>query len=307
MCIFSRAVERVSGTRIFCRNTGDGYQSLVYRMSYTADEDLAMILPLPVPNGAPENAVRFVNLEDYPNFFTDLEKAFIDPNSFINDLDRLRRSRGTLQVHRVGAFIASFVPTIQDFERLDAQFRLPNGALDRIPVYHDFGFAVFQLRGMAERRRRADAAQQKVTASIQQISTALRDAGIEDEQTSDWLEYSKSIIPEVIARAKSPILDVHPMAFTFPQRKPGVLFFPTVHVHDGQVHEQADFDHWLYCQPDALVQGHLGSWTASYAAASAVCASRAFANDLVDPAKRFYRKRLEGRLKNQDTLVGRWN
>ena len=37
------------------------------------------------------------------------------------------------------------------------------------------------------------------------------------------------------------------MAFDFP-RAAKKLFFPTVHIHDGKVHDKADFDHALYCQ-----------------------------------------------------------
>jgi hypothetical protein len=43
---------------------------------------------------------------------------------------------------------------------------------------------------------------------------------------------------------------IHPMALEFPRRDPGALFFPTVHVHDGELHPEAVFDHALYCQPD---------------------------------------------------------
>ena len=39
---------------------------------------------------------------------------------------------------------------------------------------------------------------------------------------------------------------VHPMALWFETRDDQRLFFPTVHVHDGRVHAQADFDHKLY-------------------------------------------------------------
>ena len=47
--------------------------------------------------------------------------------------------------------------------------------------------------------------------------------------------------------------DIHPMAFEFPTRNPDRLFFPTVHVHDGQYHEDADYYHQLYCQrPNAI-------------------------------------------------------
>jgi hypothetical protein len=48
-------------------------------------------------------------------------------------------------VHEVGAFVASFVPSLADFTRLDPRFRAPEGTLDRVPIYSDWGFAVFQL------------------------------------------------------------------------------------------------------------------------------------------------------------------
>lgn len=44
---------------------------------------------------------------------------------------------------------------------------------------------------------------------------------------------------------------VHPMAFAFPTATPESIFFPTVHIHDGQVHELERFDHALYCQTDS--------------------------------------------------------
>ena len=51
MCCFSRPVPYVSGTKIFARATEDDRQALVYSMSVAAAEELAMILPLPVPPG----------------------------------------------------------------------------------------------------------------------------------------------------------------------------------------------------------------------------------------------------------------
>lgn len=52
----------------------------------------------------------------------------------------------------------------------------------------------------------------------------------------------------VFKLAKGKDQEVHPMAFRFPTRMPETLFFPTVHVHDGEYHETAAFDHTLYCQ-----------------------------------------------------------
>ncbi len=40
----------------------------------------------------------------------------------------------------------------------------------------------------------------------------------------------------------------HPMAFEFSTRAPDQLFFPLLHVHDGELHPDAHFDHSLYAQ-----------------------------------------------------------
>ncbi len=49
MCCFSRPVISVSQTRIFARSAEQGRQLLIYQMALNANQDLAMILPLPVP------------------------------------------------------------------------------------------------------------------------------------------------------------------------------------------------------------------------------------------------------------------
>src|SRR5688500_17134373 len=79
MCVFSRPVEHVSGTRILARALGPVEQVLVYAMTVGASTELAMLLPLPVPAGTGEDAVRFVDLSGYPGFFGDVEEAFRPP------------------------------------------------------------------------------------------------------------------------------------------------------------------------------------------------------------------------------------
>jgi hypothetical protein len=139
MCCFSREVERVGSTRIFGRSSKDGRQLLAYEMFYIANEDLSMILPLPVPAGSKPDAVRFISLKDYPEFFGDLSKiAPPKPGPLTG--------AALLDVQQVGAFEASFVPSIKDFARLDERFRLPEGTWDALPVYKDYGFAVFKLK-----------------------------------------------------------------------------------------------------------------------------------------------------------------
>ena len=117
-------------------------------MTYAAAADLAMVLPLPVLPNPPEDAIRFINLESYPTFFEDMELGFSPPPRAPED-DTLEdlMAAPMLQVHDVGSFEASFVPRLEDFDRLDERFRIPHDVWDRLPVYHDFGFAVFRLKG----------------------------------------------------------------------------------------------------------------------------------------------------------------
>src|SRR5436190_23735341 len=81
MCCFTRPVQDVSDTKIFAR-FGEGVtQFLAYSMSLTAKEDLAMVLPIPVVKGSGEDAVKFINLEKYPQLFDDLWRGFPPPRS----------------------------------------------------------------------------------------------------------------------------------------------------------------------------------------------------------------------------------
>jgi hypothetical protein len=87
---------------------------------------------------------------------------------------------------------------------------------------------------------------------------------------------------------------VHPMAFRFRTREPKTLFFPAIHVHDGKVHSNADFDHTFLAQDAAPtianeasagpVEGHV---------------SLDRAKGLVTKGP-IYRRKLRGRLLNKD-------
>lgn len=149
MCMFSQAVSKVAGTSIFARVVGGAppRQILVYAMEFSAAGDLAMVLPLPTPVGSPEDAVDFVSLEEYPEFFTDMASGFPSGQSRSLGPDTNAAQAGsTLEVHEVGAFEASFVPGRADFSRLDARFRLPDTVWDGLPIPADYGYAVFKLK-----------------------------------------------------------------------------------------------------------------------------------------------------------------
>src|SRR5262249_35166406 len=142
MCCFSRPVELVTNTNIFARAGKDHRQYLVYSMQFKAAEDLAMILPLPTPKGAPEDAVKFINLEDYADFFAEMHSGFPVPPMIAtrsNTKAPALAAGGKLEVIQVGSFEASFVPGVKDFVRLDECFRLPAGTWDALPQYKDWG------------------------------------------------------------------------------------------------------------------------------------------------------------------------
>lgn len=249
MCCFSRPVERVSKTRIFARCIAAETQALVYQMNLKASEDLAMILPLPVHPGQRAEAVEFVNLEDYPEFFADLAKAFpvVMPAS-----DSLSWRKGPnsqsapLPVEQVGAFEASYVPRVADFPRLDERFRLPAGTWDKLPAYQDYGFAVFKLKPGEKK--------------------------------------------------------IHPMAMTFRTALTGTLFFPTVHIHDGLVHDKEDFDHTLYAQgwTNALLGGQ--DWEESPGLAEGAVKVKN-TKGLVWGGGHLYRREIRGKRKNEDIFA----
>ncbi|HEY4056378.1 MAG TPA: hypothetical protein VGM39_07205 [Kofleriaceae bacterium] len=146
MCCFSGPVEDVAATRIFARFVAPGRQVIAYEMQFTAAEPVAMILPIPTPPNSAEDAVWFISLETYPTLFEELYEAFTFPHGRPRGLTKsLPLPQQHLKVEVVGAFVASFVPTLSDFSRLDPRFRLPAGTLDRVPEYQDYGFVVFQL------------------------------------------------------------------------------------------------------------------------------------------------------------------
>lgn len=145
MCCFSGPVTSVTSTNIFARNAGEGRQHLVYSMKLDAKQDLAMILPLPVPKGTAANAIAWVDLSGYDDFFDVLYREFA-PVTKGGSRGMAKSQSAPLEVVSVGSFEASFVPTIADFSRLDARFRMPPGVWDKLPAYQDYGFAVFKLK-----------------------------------------------------------------------------------------------------------------------------------------------------------------
>jgi hypothetical protein len=123
---------------------------------------------------------------------------------------------------------------------------LPEGSLEKVGLYQDYGFAVFKFKPGKQK--------------------------------------------------------VHPMALTFPSHFADRLFFPTVHIHDGEVHEKETFDHNLYAQCRQQGGRALLPWEES--SGNAVVFSQAgLSEGLIDATKHVYRKKLKGVLKNEDQFL----
>jgi len=105
-----------------------------------------------------------------------------------------------------------------------------------------------------------------------------------------------------VFKLKSGEARIHPMAFSFPRRDPRKLFFPTVHIHDGEVHEQAEFDHLLYCQPNEDQSLALQGWRESERLANSFMNINK-TQGLMAARQHCYQKIVRGMLRNRDTLV----
>jgi hypothetical protein len=261
MCCFAGAAAvEVHGTTIFARLVAPGTQVLAYQMQYAAKTPMAMILPLPVALPATETSVRFKNLKEYPEFFDALAKGFPSPpkRSWSTSKGLEFAASATLEVHDVGDFVASFVPKIADFARVDPRFVLAPDVWTKLPAYADYGFAVFQLKELSG----------------------------------------------------SP----HPIALEFDSRLKEQLFFPTVHIHDGSVHEKDTFDHVLYAQASAFdahvddydgpssIDRHTGFVRSQGKVAE--FADLARAQGLLAAELLLHKVSLQGLLPNRDTVFG---
>ena len=136
----------VSATNIFARMVAPGVQALAYAMNLDSPREVAMILPLPIRPNAGENAVRFIDLQRHPRMFEDFAMLFDPVEPITRGGSFALEARPTLAVYDIGSFIASYVPTRFDFDRLDPRFQLPRVLFDAVPHYKDYSFAVFQLK-----------------------------------------------------------------------------------------------------------------------------------------------------------------
>ena len=234
MCILMSSTGKhvdVAATKIFARldraaNGPEMEQYLVYQMNINAHgARSAMILPIPEATHQ-DNAVEFINLQGYKDFFTDCEKGFPAEQALSFGAPMMRgigAPKGLLAVERVGDYIASWVPTVADLDRLDPVFRMPKILFDAFPRYETYGFAVFQLDTDAVGRymlRRWSPSGSKTT--------------------------------------------IQPMALRFETATPNDLYFPTVHFHGDGLHDMDEFDHMFYWQNRHVNRAQISDSDAGY-------------------------------------------
>lgn len=94
--------------------------------------------------------------------------------------------------------------------------------------------------------------------------------------------------------------EVHPMAFAFPTATPGQVFFPTLHIHDGEVHDREVFDHTLYLQAERGPQR--GGWEES-PGLPVTRVKCGLTHGMVRPELHVYRSVMQGKFTNGDVVV----
>jgi len=207
MSIFTGRITHLGGTKIFARldmnEAGEVAQYLVYSMSVGTDSETAMIIPLPVSSQS-EDALDFIPLNGYTEFFDHMEKGFPSP---LAGLDKGIASiasdpgspRNKLAVQAVGDFIASFVPTLGDFDRLDTRFHLPASTWDKLSQYRDWGYAVFQLKESAVGKASAKGFARRIHPMAFQFPTDMDESLyfptllVHDGQVNDTREFDHTL------------------------------------------------------------------------------------------------------------------
>lgn len=118
-------------------------------MDFSSNSDVALILPIPVSRHD-GGSVQFVDLSTHPEFFDKLDSVFPPEYTGMKGSRSMSFSlEKTLEVHKVGSFEASFVPTAADFDRLDPRFSIPTAVWSGTEQ-EGYGFVVAKLSAFAK-------------------------------------------------------------------------------------------------------------------------------------------------------------
>lgn len=158
MCIMASPVVSVSNTRIFAGSApGTGRQATVYAMAVQLQtrtgKGNAMILPVPV-GAEGSGSIQLIDLTALPDFFMPLDELFRPrTRSLSKGVSRGMDDVDDLEVHKVGSYDVSIVPTVDDVKRLNrAVFEVSADTENTLRAGYPVGFAflVAQLRESGE-------------------------------------------------------------------------------------------------------------------------------------------------------------
>jgi hypothetical protein len=148
MGIFTRPVRVAGATNIFARAAKDGRQFLAYNFRYEADDDFALILPLPTPPETLPTDVRFIDLSGYDAFFRDLRRGFPTPPGETEKMsltDRIiEKVRDWLDIDTTQAAI-TFAPNHAALSHIQDQFQLTADVLRLLERFDKAGFVCLKL------------------------------------------------------------------------------------------------------------------------------------------------------------------
>jgi hypothetical protein len=192
------------------------------------------------------------------------------------------------------AHVADDAVEFLDFSRAKGVF----GELAKLFPIEDFLALSFDLRSMDAPRSKLvvhtvgsfEASYVPTLGDMDRLDKRFR---ISDEIWNALPQYANAGF--AVFKLRSGKHTIHPMAMKFATAEPQSIFFPTVHVHDGELHATARFDHALYLQaptPPAM-KLELGTGKVSVEHTHG-----AIAADLP-----VYRLRLHGERPNTDTRV----
>ncbi len=149
MCMISKEIKKVAGTKIFVGvNNDKTKQMTVYANTVdNSSRNNAMVLPVPFPN-----SVVFHNLEKYQDFFTDCDDSFVNMTRSLDSRKFLNMSyEGSekLDVYDVGSYKVSLAMCLDDLQRVDTKvFELSKGLDSMLNTHYSnpiFGFIICKL------------------------------------------------------------------------------------------------------------------------------------------------------------------
>jgi hypothetical protein len=119
------------------------------------------------------------------------------------------------------------------------------------------------------------------------------------EKLPQYKEFGFAVFKLKKPEKKDSTEQVHPMAFEFPRADKTILFFPTVHKHDGTVPAKAGFDHTLFSQVGDVAPMN---WEESPGHPQSFVKVKE-TQGIVQPNAHVYRKLMKGVFENKDVGV----